>query len=695
MNPDEPRSRLRVEDLVRYEWLEGVAISPDARHVASVSRRIAMDRNGYQADVLLTTVHGDARWSLTEGDGIASSLAWSRDGTRLAFVWHAARGGGWSVVIVDVTGPAPLEVMRIATEGSSPTSLDWSPDGLRLACVRWTPLAATGTEPTPLMPTTARTVRRLRYKQDGVGWVHDRYKQVWVLDLSTRRWEAWTHAELDHADPRWSWSGDRIACTAVAREQDAPLGYGQLLVLSEHGRDAGPLPPAWPGAAGAPMWRRDDRALVFVGHDHPPPVHRRRFAHVWLLSLDTGEARDLSGGIDAQVGNYAVSDMRPGLTTVNAAWPNGAGRIWYLSTERGTVVLRSLDPERPEPERVVAGRGVVFAFSVADDGTIAYGWSDPTTVGDLFVLPSGGTPRCLRRCNAWLRSYEIAVPDELDIVVPADASVGAPAEATVHGWELRPPGMATDERHPAIAYVHCSMFSWAYSHEFQCLAAAGFVVQYLNQVGTTAGYGQTHALGNYIGSQHRETREIHACVDVLAARPYVDATRIGVTGGSCGGYLTNWLIGHSDRFAAAVTQRSISNLVSKFGTGDNGPEQATAEGAAPPWQDLALLWEHSPIAYASQVTTPLLIIHSSEDHRCPLSQAEEWFAALRWHGAPVEMVVFEGESHELSRAGKPLHRIERLNRIIGWFRHHMTAHRASTPNPSPLRAEPRAGTAQP
>jgi dipeptidyl aminopeptidase/acylaminoacyl peptidase len=131
--------------------------------------------------------------------------------------------------------------------------------------------------------------------------------------------------------------------------------------------------------------------------------------------------------------------------------------------------------------------------------------------------------------------------------------------------------------------------------------------------------------------------------------------------------MTNWIVGHTNRFAAAVTQRSVVNLVSKFGTSDNGPEQATSEGAQPPWVDVDTLWRSSPLAYAHQVQTPLLILHSEEDHRCPLSQAEELFAALRWLGREVELVVFEGEHHGLSRSGRPGNRIERQRRIIAWF----------------------------
>jgi acylaminoacyl-peptidase len=212
------------------------------------------------------------------------------------------------------------------------------------------------------------------------------------------------------------------------------------------------------------------------------------------------------------------------------------------------------------------------------------------------------------------------------------------------------------------------MFSWDFNHEFQCLANAGYVVAYFNQRGTTAGYGQDWTLASIGDQGGKEYDEIMLGVDDLLQRPYVDAERLGVTGGSCGGFMTNWIVGHTDRFAAAVTQRSVTNEVSFFGTSDIGPESGEVgnEGERP-WTNLDLYWRQSPLAYAANIRTPLLIIHSEEDYRCPLEQAEQLFAALRWMGREVEMVIFQGESHGLSRGGRPGNRIERQRRILGWF----------------------------
>jgi dipeptidyl aminopeptidase/acylaminoacyl peptidase len=197
------------------------------------------------------------------------------------------------------------------------------------------------------------------------------------------------------------------------------------------------------------------------------------------------------------------------------------------------------------------------------------------------------------------------------------------------------------------------------------------VVAYFNQRGTTAGYGQAWTRASEGDQGGKDYEEIMLGVDELVSRPYVDASRLGVTGGSCGGFLTNWIIGHTDRFKAAVTQRSISNEISCYGTSDLGPEMIEGETAATPWTDLGKMWRQSPLAYADRIHTPLLILHATEDHRCPLEQAEQLFAALRWLRREVEMVIFVGESHGLTRGGRPGNRIEHLRRLMGWFQRYL------------------------
>jgi dipeptidyl aminopeptidase/acylaminoacyl peptidase len=505
-------------------------------------------------------------------------------------------------------------------------------------------------------------VRRLRYKQNGPGWVEDRFRHIWVLALDTGDLQQLTGGECDYSQPRWSWDGRRIAFTGLAREQNTPLGQGQILVCDYATGDVELLMPEWQGAAVSPQWRADDGAIAFAGYVGEPPVHRGMFYHVWLYDLESGEATELSGELDQTVGNYAVADQRAGLTNITVKWPLGQGRIYFLLTEQGATHLYSVTPDG-EWRQEVDEQAVVFEYAPAATGAVAYGMANPRSIGELYLLEDGQHEQ-LTRLNPWLRSRVLSEPQEYWY----EGLDGTP----VHAWEIKPVGFEEGKQYPTIVYVHCSMFSWDFSHEFQCLANAGYVVAYFNQRGTTAGYGQEWTLSTIGDRGGKEYRETMLGVDDLVTRPYVDAERMGVTGGSCGGFMTNWIVGHSDRFAAAVTQRSVVNEVSFFGTSDIGPESGeVGSGGERPWTDLDWYWDQSPIAYAEDIHTPLLIIHSEEDYRCPLEQAEQLFAALRWLGREVELVVFLGEHHGLSRGGRPGNRIERQRRILGWFERYL------------------------
>lgn len=653
------RRGLTAEDLLHFRWLQEIELSADANYLAYTVKRVDASTNGYNVDLFVRETSGSRRiYRLTDEQGSVRAMAWSRTGARLAYLWSAGDKHA-----IHVWHAKLGEEQFYPLQGEALTELDWAPDGRSLAGVRWTRWRDMG-EPSaaPDVPVPAvRVVRRLRYKQDGAGWVHDRYRQIWLLGLDSGDLQQLTNSELDHGQPRWSWRGNRLAFTATSREQNVSVGYGQIMIHDFNERETRLLMEGWTGAALSPQWSADDGAIAFVGHLGPSPVNRRLFFQVWICELQGAERKNLTHGLQQTVGNYAVADQRAGLTNITIKWPGGDGPIYFLLTDAGATHLYSVTPEKA-PEKRVGGECVVFDYAAASDGTVVYGRADVRNPGDLYLSQDGRTTQ-LTDLNAWLRQRRLA---------PVESYHYEGLEgASVHAWIMKPPTFQASERYPAIVYVHCSMFSWDFNHEFNCLANAGYVVAYFNQRGTTAGYGQAHALGNYYGKHEKEFAEIMRGVDELIRRPFIDEGRVGVTGGSCGGFMTNWIVGHTDRFAAAVSQRSISDLVSKYGTSDNGPEQAESEAGGAPWQEIDKLWRSSPLAYAPHIHTPLLIIHSDADHRCTLSQAEELFSALRWLGRSVELLIFEGESHGLSRGGRPGNRIERIRRIVDWFDSHL------------------------
>jgi dipeptidyl aminopeptidase/acylaminoacyl peptidase len=256
--------------------------------------------------------------------------------------------------------------------------------------------------------------------------------------------------------------------------------------------------------------------------------------------------------------------------------------------------------------------------------------------------------------------------DELDLVAPERLEFAGAGGATVEGWFL--PGKGRGRR-PTILQIHGGphfLYGNAFFHEFQLLAARGYNVLYTNPRGSQ-GYGERFC--SEIGGAWGELDygDLMAAVDLIVTRPDVDSERLGVAGGSYGGFMTNWIVGHTDRFIAAVSMRGLSNFISFYGTSDIGTYFSERELLGTPHQQLERYLRMSPLTYADRVNTPLLILHADQDLRCPLEQAEQFFVALRRLGRTVELLRFPEEGHNLSRSGRPDRRLLRLERILAWF----------------------------
>jgi dipeptidyl aminopeptidase/acylaminoacyl peptidase len=280
----------------------------------------------------------------------------------------------------------------------------------------------------------------------------------------------------------------------------------------------------------------------------------------------------------------------------------------------------------------------------------------------VFAARGSDERRISQENDALLETLVVAAPEPFE-VVSTDGQ-------TVHGWLMKPAGFSQRKRWPLVLEVHGgpeTMFAATFFHEFQVLAARGYAVLYTNPRGSK-GYGEAFTARIFADWGNQDAADCMAAVEAAADARWVDSDRLGVTGGSYGGFMTAWLVGHTNRFQAAVSQRGCYNFSSFYGTSDIGPWFGDYILGGPVYEREALYRERSPLTYAPQMQTPLLLIHSEQDLRCPIEQAEQLFVQLRRIGkAEVEMVRFPEESHNLSRSGRPDRRIERLERIVGWF----------------------------
>ena len=339
--------------------------------------------------------------------------------------------------------------------------------------------------------------------------------------------------------------------------------------------------------------------------------------------------------------------------------------LYFIGQQGYNTELYRLTADN-EIEKVVPFAGCILSFDLDANHTVL-GAHAANRCGDLYALENGVPVRKTDINGAFFADYYVAQAK----YVPFTDSDGV----RIDGWVLEPQDFAPAKTYPAVLEVHggprCA-FGTVFYHELQALAGAGYVVMFCNPRGSE-GYGEQFAdlRGKYGTIDYQDLMEF---VDhVLSLYPNIDKARLGETGGSYGGFMSNWIVGHTDRFAAIASQRSISNWVADFGSSEIGFTFDANEMGATPWTDMEKMWEQSPLKYAHNARTPILFIHSLCDYNCTLDQGVEMFAAMKYFGVPSRMVLFEGENHSLSRSGKPRHRIRRLEEIFGWFEKYMKA----------------------
>ncbi len=536
----------------------------------------------------------------------------------------------------------------------------WAPDGrgiFFLADPRKVQETGKATEDEP----EVRVIRRLSYKLNGVGFLEDRNAQIFYQPLRARKPRPITRGQEPIQTytltpdgrwilfaARWSPEADYTWQTELYR---VPSTGGEPEILV-----------AFPGFIGSLAVSPDGRYLAFEGNDL-----KRGFSTlpgVWLLDLETRELRNLTRASGLYVGNALNADFRWSTRLPSLQW-DAAGRVYFVATQRTTTHLVRQAPDG-DPEILDQENWCVDGFALTPDPEpeIAVLASRIAQPQELYLLRPGRVPRQATRFNAWIRRYRLSEPQPLEIPASDGTLLDAFYLPPVPPSQGRPPAILEIHGGPRTAYGHAFMF------EFHYLAAAGFAVIFANPRGS-AGYDEDFTDGVTQAYGERDFQDLMEVVDFVVARGLADSARLGVTGGSYGGFMTNWIIGHTQRFQAAVTQRSISNFVSFYGTSDIGWRFAEHEIGKQPWQNLEIYWHRSPLAYVEQIRTPLLILHAEEDLRCPMEQAEQLFVALKVLKRQVEFVRYPGENHELSRSGRPDHRRDRLRRIRQWFERHL------------------------
>ena len=641
-------------DLFALSAASDAQISPDGRTIAYVRKSADIMTDKARSAIWLVTVATGEQRPLAAGTGDHFSPRWSPDGRRLAYA-STAEGGAPQMFVRWMDSGQTVRVTGLA---DSPQALAWSPDGRRIAYVMNVPDEGPKLGSAPPKPEGANWAKPLEiidkvtYRADGAGYLKAGFDKIFMVDADGGAPRQLTFGAYHDGAPEWTPDGGAILFSAlrtadwemIARDSEIyrlDLATGALAALTSR-----------KGPDEAPQVSPDGRQIAFLGFDDSPKAFEQ--SHIYVMSASGGPARQVAPALDRSVEQIVWS--ADGRSLLAGYEEDGAVTVARVGLD-GSVRPIARDVANSSFDRPYAGGD----FSASRSGAIAFTSGSVDRPTDVAIASGNGGTRKLTSLNALtLGAKRLASMRTLD--------VRAPDGGQVPSWLLLPPTYQPGQRVPLILEIHggpYAAYGPHFSTDYQLYAAAGYAVLYTNPRGST-GYGQAFADGiekTYPGSNFDD---LMAAVDAAVAGGFADPDNLFVTGGSGGGILTAWIIGKTNRFRAAASQKPVINWASMALTSDGTPTFGPYWMGSLPWENYQSYWARSPLSLMANVKTPTLVVVGSEDYRTPVSESEQLYSALKLQRVPTALVKVPDASHG-GLTARPSQSAAKAAAIIAWF----------------------------
>ncbi len=653
-----------MEDVFSLEWASDPRVSPDGSRVVYVRNSFDEMKDTRTSDLWIVDADGSRHRALTSSTGSERSPRWSPSGDRLLYLAEDDDGDTQIWVRWMDTG----ETARITDLHRSPGDPAWSPDGTRIAFTRFVPSEGGGEwAEVPSPPEEAdwgepfEIIDRVRYRADGRGYLPEGDTHVFVVSAEGGTPRQVTRGPYDHGGtPVWTPDGESLLLSANRRE-DAALEPNDTEIY-EVAVDDGTLTALTDrrGPDGSPAISPDGSRIAYTGYDDRYQGYQ--VTKLYVMDRDGSESRVVAEGFDRSLGGPTWSRDGEGLYVqyddsgdTELGFVDLSGGTTDASVEVLTDELGGLSLGRPY------GSGQYHASTRSGRYAVTHGLADrPSDVAAARLGGAGELTRLTRLNDDLLGRRQLGSVEEIHYTSSHDGR-------EIEGWIVKPPGFDPSEEYPLILEIHggpFAMYGDVFSAEVQLYAAAGYVVLYTNPRGSTS-YGQEFGNAIHHAYPGNDFDDLMSGVDEVLDRGYVDSDRLYVTGGSGGGVLTAWIVGHTDRFRAAVSAKPVINWYSWALSADMYVTGIEYWFPGPPWEHTEHYMQRSPLSHVGEVSTPTMLMTGEEDYRTPIWESEQFYQALKYREVPTALVRVPDASHSI--ASQPSNLVAKAAHVLEWF----------------------------